>query len=151
MFDILVVCTANICRSPASRVFLARYLKGKQVHVDSAGTHAIDGNVADAMIQELMIERGFPEIAPHRSRALMPHHLKDYQLILCMEPAHLDYVCNTSAVAVGRSMLLGHWAAGRPVADPIGQTRETYSRSLNEMQEFCRQWAAKIIDMGMLE
>jgi len=56
MFKILVVCTANICRSPAAQHFLLQSLKGKQVTVTSAGTLALDGNAADPTIQTLMLD-----------------------------------------------------------------------------------------------
>ena len=41
-FSILVVCTGNVCRSPAAERLLASKL-GSTVQVASAGTHALVG------------------------------------------------------------------------------------------------------------
>jgi protein-tyrosine phosphatase len=42
-FDVLVVCTGNICRSPAAEAWLAAGLTGSDVDVASAGLHACTG------------------------------------------------------------------------------------------------------------
>ena len=150
MFRILVVCTANVCRSPATQEFLRSALQGYQAKIDSAGTLAVNGNPADPTIQSLMLDRGFPELSSHRSRTLLPSLLSDYDLLLCMERSHMDYVRRSSVLSVGKTMLLGHWDGGREVADPIGQSRDVYMGSLDEMEKFSSQWAQKIIDMGMV-
>ena len=151
MLNILVVCTANICRSPAAQVFLNDLLRGNEVRVESAGTLAIDGNIADPTIQQLMIERGYPEIEHHRSRALMPHHIFEYQLILCMERDHLDLIRKNYPVAVGKSMMLSHWENNTDVVDPFGRDQDEYIDSLNIMQTYTQQWATKIVNMGLVE
>ena len=150
MLNILLVCTANICRSPASQEFLAREMLGAKVRISSAGTLAIDGNAADQTIQDIMNERGYPEISTHRSRALMPSHLNDHQLILCMDHDHLDRIRRSNPVAVGKSMLLGHWSGGKEVEDPVGLSRQIYVNALDEMHQYCKQWAAKIFAMEMV-
>ena len=149
MLNILVVCTANICRSPAAAAFLNRALTSERFNVDSAGTMAIDGNRADLIVQDMMAERGYPDLAQHRSSRLMLFHLKKYQLILCMENSHLINLHSTSPVSVGRSMLLGHWHGGREVQDPTGKSRDVYKDSLDEIQLLSSQWANKIIAMGL--
>ena len=150
MFRILIICTANVCRSPAAQEFLRRALQGYQVKVDSAGTLAVNGNLADSTIQSLMLDRGFPELSTHRSQVLLPSLLPEYELILCMERSHIDHVRRTSVLSVGKTMLLGHWDGEQEVNDPIGQSREIYMGSLDEMEQFSNQWAQKIIDMGMV-
>lgn len=150
MLNILLVCTANICRSPAGQELLSRAMGAANVRIESAGTLAIDGNPADPIIQEMMCEMGYPGITGHRSRALLPSHLKNYQLILCMDRDHLDRVRRSNPVAVGKSMLLGHWSGGKEIADPVGLSREKYAYAIEEMQRYCEQWAAKIFAMEMV-
>ena len=150
MFRILIVCTANVCRSATAQEFLRRALQGHHAQVDSAGTLAVNGNPADPTIQTLMLERGFPEISGHRSQVLLPSLLPNYELILCMERKHIDHVRRASVLAVGKAMLLGHWDGGREVDDPIGRSEEIYRGALDEMDKFSNQWAQKIIDMGMV-
>ena len=149
MFNILVVCTANICRSPAAQSFLRLALKDTPASVDSAGTLAIDGNTADPMIQTLMHERGHQNLSKHRSNILLPSHVSKYQLILCMENSHLTYLQKTNVNSVGKTMLLGHWENLQEVADPIGKTQADYDHALVTMEKYSMQWAKKIIDLGM--
>lgn len=150
MFQILVVCTANICRSPAAQAILNRALRGRSVQIDSAGTSAGPGNPVDASMGNLMIARGYPEVSAHRSRVLLPHHVVHYQLILCMERHHLEQVCKINPIATGKTMLLGHWNGESEVADPVGQSNETYMNSIDEIHEFCQKWVEKIITAGLV-
>jgi protein-tyrosine phosphatase len=151
MFKILVVCTANICRSPAAQYFLRRALEGKQVKVESAGTLALDGNAADPTIQALMLERGFEAITEHRSRALMPSHLTQYDLVLCMERDHMARVQKLNPLGMNRTRLFGHWENRAEVDDPVGRSRQTYIRSLDDMQRLTDQWVEKMSMMGMVQ
>lgn len=149
MFKILVVCTANICRSPAGQQFLQQRLAGRDFVVDSAGTLAIDGNPADATIRAMMLERGYPDIEAHRSRALMPSHINQYDLVLCMERDHIGYVQRLSPFASNKTRLFGHWQQQSEVDDPIGRSEKTYAKSLDIMDGMADQWVEKMLMMGM--
>ena len=149
MFRILVVCTANICRSPAGEVLLADALKGRSVQVRSAGTLAIDNHYVHPVIEEFMIERGYPQISQHRSTALMPSSLANYGLILCMEQEHLDWIKRAQPTATGKAKLLGHWDGQKGVRDPINGPKEGYQEALSTIDAYCRQWAEKITTLGL--
>ena len=149
--NILVVCTANICRSPVARLFIRQALRGAAVNVDSAGTLAIDGSPADPIMQALLVERGFTELREHRSRAVMPHHLSHYQLILCMENAHIAHLRRISSVATGKTMLLGRWNNSQEIDDPTGETIKDYVSAVEQIETFCQQWATKMTMMGLVE
>ena len=151
MFNILVLCTANICRSPAAKVILSDALHNRAVQISSAGTRAIGGNLVDPLMQTYMIERGFPSLSEHRSSALMPSQLTSHQLILCMERTHLECAHRLGSVAVGKTMLLGHWSGGVEVDDPIGGTPAMYANAIDKMQHFCNQWINRILAMGLAE
>jgi protein-tyrosine phosphatase len=151
MFKILVVCTANICRSPAGQQFLSQRLAGKDVLVESAGTLAIDGNHADATIRDMMLERGYADIKNHRSRALMPSHLGQHDLVLCMEHDHMSRVQRLSPYASNKMRLFGHWEGQSEVDDPVGRSEQTYARSLDLMQAMADQWVEKMLMMGMVK
>ena len=131
MFRILVVCTANICRSPAAQQFLAKALADQQVEVYSAGTRAIDNHFAHPEIERQMLDRGYPNITQHRSSALMPSQLAKYGLILCMEQDHLDWIKRASPTSIGKTKLLGHWDGQAGVLDPINGPEEGYSQCLD--------------------
>jgi len=149
MLRILVVCTANICRSPAAQQFLARALAGHPVEVHSAGTMAIDNHFAHPQIEQQMVQRGYPAITQHRSCALMPSQLARYDLILCMEQDHLDWIKRASPTSTGKTKLLGHWDGQAGVLDPINGPEEGYSQCLDLMDAYCQQWANKVLALGL--
>ena len=148
-FRILTVCTANICRSPVAQIFLTHALKTHSVQVDSAGTLALNGHSADQAMQTLLQDKGFGDLAEHRSQALLPSLIAKYDLLLCMEDEHLQWITQRSPTATAKVKLLGHWEQGRQVADPIGQNRLEYERSVLEIERLCLQWAHKLTDLGM--
>ena len=153
MFGVLMVCTANICRSPVAQVLMSQCLQGKSATVHSAGTRAIDGHGADPMMQELLAQAQpielSQEIAGHRSRALMPSMIARYDLILCMEQEHLDWVCKIQPLATGKAKLLGHWNGGQEIADPIGGPEDAYKQAIAEIEINVEQWSNKIIQLGL--
>lgn len=143
-----MVCTANICRSPAGEVFLAKALQGQSAQIDSAGILAIDSHFAHPQIVEQMVARGFPEIEQHRSSALMPSKISQYGLILCMEQEHLDWILKVQPAATGKVKLLGHWDGQKGVTDPINGPKEDYSQALDLIETYCQHWADKIVSLG---
>ena len=149
---ILVICTANICRSPVAQVFLSRLLAGKDVQASSAGTLAVDGNRADPNMQILM-NTHYPEISPqlsnHVSRALMSSHLSSADLVLCMEQSHIDWVNKVQPIAIGKTKLLSHWSNREAIADPIGGSEQDYQQWFFQMESECMLWAQKIQQLGM--
>lgn len=149
-FRVLIVCTANVCRSPAAQRFLQRSLLPYGAVVESAGTMAIDGNAADETISRLMLERGYDDIQQHRSRTLMPSHTHKYHLILCMEKEHLARVQSLNPSVLGRSKLMGHWDGQSEVDDPVGRSVSTYEKSLDKMEILAQQWASKMREMGFV-
>jgi protein-tyrosine phosphatase len=130
----MVICTANICRSPAASVFLQEALLNK----------------ADQTIRKLMLERGFNLIESHRSQALMPHHLAQADLVLCMERDHLLRVQHMNPVLSGKAHLLGHFDDQAEVSDPIGKAQAVYDASLDQMQRLATTWAQKMQQMGFV-
>jgi protein-tyrosine phosphatase len=151
-FKILVICTANICRSPVAQVILNKLLAGKNVHIQSAGTRAVDGNRADPAMQMLMHSQ-FPELSEqlssHFSRALMASQISAADLVLGMEQVHLDWVNKMQPIAVGKAKLLSHWSNREPISDPVGGSQEEYQMGFNLITNECKLWAQKIQQLGL--
>ncbi len=149
VFSILVVCTANICRSPAGQAMLTAQLAGHNARVESAGTRALDGHTVDTTIATLMRRRGMNAMEQHRSRPIMPTMLARYDQILCMEEQHVQQVLAMYPAGRGKVRLLGHWSA-QQIADPIGQSEAVYAAALDQIERCAGQWAQKLIEMGMM-
>jgi protein-tyrosine phosphatase len=88
-FNILTVCTGNVCRSPLAERLLQKGLeRWGVVGTASAGTGALVGH---AMTPEtVVIAAGFGVSAPesHRARALAVEHLRDSDLVIALTRAH---------------------------------------------------------------
>lgn len=91
-YKVLVVCTANICRSPMLEVLLRRDVAeaGLDVVVGSAGLLA-GGSMADEYAVEAMGVRGL-DIGAHRSRNLGEVAIEDHDLVLGLAREHVRSV-----------------------------------------------------------
>ena len=88
MSQILVVCTANVVRSPFTAAVLTRATEGKW-QVKSAGLAAADGEkVPQPVLQD--VRRYVVELSKHRSRRLTMDDVRRSTVILGMTEAHRD-------------------------------------------------------------
>lgn len=90
MFEILMVCTGNICRSPLAELLLTQHLAGLPGWVHSAGTYDLGARQMTSDAQLLATRQGVsPDAAAaHRSRALTEGLLQSPDLILVMARDH---------------------------------------------------------------
>jgi protein-tyrosine-phosphatase len=92
MTHILFICTANICRSPVAEALLNDRLKKNGYDdwtVGSAGTWALSRGPAAQNSQIVSAQYGL-DISDHVSRMVNEAHLKEADLILCMEEGHVE-------------------------------------------------------------
>ena len=94
MKKILMVCTANICRSPMAKVVLQKIVtdagKSSVWQIDSAGTHAQRGGErADPRGDAALIKRGY-KTQKHKSRSVQPKDFEVFDLILAMDADNLS-------------------------------------------------------------
>jgi protein-tyrosine phosphatase len=91
--QVLVVCTANQCRSPLGAAVLAQRLAPRDlgVTVASAGTHALDGIPATEATVAAAALLGL-DLSEHRSQRLTRSHLTAADLVITMERHHLREV-----------------------------------------------------------
>lgn len=90
MFEILTVCTGNICRSPLAELLLRERLAGLGGHIHSAGTYGLDQVPMTKEAQRLATLNGVPAEAAeaHRSEPLYESLLANPDLILVMTRDH---------------------------------------------------------------
>jgi len=113
--SVLMVCTANICRSPMAEGILRselelRGLRGR-ILVDSAGTHASQpGRAADARAQQICSREGI-DIGKCRARQVREEDFARFDHVLCMDQQNFEWLLNASPEPCrGRISLLGAWA-----------------------------------------
>ena len=85
---ILVVCTANICRSVMAETYLRVEAeeRGLPIEVGSSG-FLRNGEPASDAVTTVMGERGF-DVSHHRSRITTPKIVDGVDLVVTMERAH---------------------------------------------------------------
>lgn len=93
MTSILLVCMANICRSPMA-CSVARHLvrnagQAVALEFDSAGTHALPGGKQmDARAKAVLLKRSY-EPGKTRSRQISEQDFQHFDLILAMDESNL--------------------------------------------------------------
>ena len=124
---IVVLCTANVCRSPMAAALLARRLAavGATLPVHSAGMIR-GGEPPYPEVISVMASYG-TEIASHRSRIVCAADLASASLVLAMARDHLRYAATTEPGAWPRAFTLkelvrrGERIGPRPPGEPLSR------------------------------
>lgn len=140
----LLVCTANVCRSPSAEGLwrAAAVRRGVIRPVASAGLQALPGQPAHPVCVELLAERGI-DLGEHRSQRFRPDLGVRYDLILTMEQIQMRYIETVAPVLAGRVQLLGRWGQG-PIADPIGGDRPAFQRCVELIETAIDSWLDRL-------
>lgn len=87
--SVLVVCTANVCRSPMAAALLGRALRdrGVDAEVTSAGL-LFDGRSCPPEVVEVMAGRGL-DVSGHSSRIMTAEMVASADLVVCMGREHV--------------------------------------------------------------
>jgi protein-tyrosine phosphatase len=122
-FDVLMICTANKCRSPIAEVLMRDALAeaGMSWTVSSAGVAAQDGASMDTSAAKVLGERGIA-VSEWTSRRLVPALIERADLVLTAQLQHRAAVVAMVPAAIRRTFPILQFArfaahAG-PVADP---------------------------------
>jgi protein-tyrosine-phosphatase len=144
MAHILVICTANICRSPVATAILQDRLSKRGLEdwtVSSAGTWAVAERAASHNSQVVMAEYGH-DISDHLARMVELSYLAEADLVLCMEEGHVEALTFEFPDQAHKIY---------PITAMAGKTysvNDPYGQSLLEYQKMAAELAG-IIDRGM--
>jgi protein-tyrosine phosphatase len=142
---ILMVCTGNICRSPAAEYILRQHLgRGGcwRGLVRSAGVSALEDQPADETTQALMQARGV-DLAAHRGKQLTLEQLREADLVLVMEKYQRLAVLDMYPAARGKIFLLGHWI-NREIPDPYRRGERAHVEALRLIDAAMLPWLKKL-------
>lgn len=138
--NILIICIGNICRSPIAEALFADRFKQASLDtsISSAGLAALVAKPADAMGQELMMERGL-DISSHRARQMSSDILFASDLILTMTTDQQKQVELNYPSMCGRVHRLGKWG-GYDVPDPFQRPKLVFEQALALIEQGVDEW-----------
>jgi protein-tyrosine-phosphatase len=144
MANILIICTANICRSPVAAALLRDRLRQRGLTnwtVGSAGTWAMVARRASRYSIEVA-KRGGLDISEHRANMVEETHMNHADLILTMEVGHAEALRAEFPRQAHKVHMLAEMV-GRTynIADPYGGPLEEYERMYDGL--------AEVIDNGL--
>jgi protein-tyrosine phosphatase len=118
-FEVLVVCTGNIARSPmAQRLLEHRLVDTPAVRVSSAGTWGLTGSPMERNAAEALAEVGVAEGA-FRARELTPELVRSSGLVLTATREHRVAVLTHDPTALRRTFTLREFARLLDVVDAV--------------------------------
>jgi protein-tyrosine phosphatase len=121
---IVIVCTANLCRSPMAEHLLRDRLKARRVDwtISSVGTHARPGTSLDPNARAVLRRRGAPAARNWASRLMTAKVLQSADLVLTVTHAHLSWVMSIAPATSRRAFVLGQFATLLDNADGAAST-----------------------------
>lgn len=133
-FNILVVCTGNVCRSPQAAQLLQAEAEAEQagepwrstVRITSAGTRALVGSPMDEPAAALSSKFG-AAATEHTARQLDTAMIEDADLVLCMAREHRSAVVRSVPRASRRTFLLTEFV---DLLEGLGEPSDRQSESL---------------------
>ena len=146
---ILVVCQANVCRSPYLHAVLQSALP--HLSVTSAGFFG-SGRPVPQVSVDVCAKRGF-DLSLFRSRPLTQALLTKADLLIVMDPAHAVRIARSFRVKRGRIVIAGdldpRFDSTRGIRDPWQQSSEVFESAFDRLDR-CAATLARIFRVGRM-
>ena len=149
LYNILITCLGNICRSPTAEHLILHRLRGhileKRVIITSAGLINPGNRAAEAVCNILGREIATTSIHEHRSRVATPGMMKENDLILPMGIYEMNGIL--SIYRHGNTKTYLDWiygSEGKEVDDPYGMGRKHYKRMVELLESTVDDFLAKL-------
>lgn len=144
---VLMVCTANVCRSPAAEALLKHHLKalgaGRSVAVRSAGTQVgAPGRRPDPRVISILDEMGVKS-SGMRAKAASQALMDEAALVLVMESCHREALCDRFPDAAERIELLD--TSGLDIPDPYFGNKAGVRMTVEQIDGLTRSHAHALV------
>jgi protein-tyrosine-phosphatase len=155
MPNILIVCTANICRSPMGQAILQKLVLERpdadQWKIESAGTWAMSGSSA-AIYSKVVMEQMGLDINAHRSQAINLKMIQNFDLILTMEDEQKRWLKAQYRDFADRIYLLSEMIDQyRDIPDPIGGEMTDYQETAQLLEHILTQGFDRICQLALID
>lgn len=151
MPQILVVCTANICRSPVAAALLSQRLLQhghSDFTVESAGTWATIARSAARHSVHLMAQQSV-DISQHLARMVNKQMVARADLILCMEEGHVEALQIEFPHHHDRIHTLSEMVGKRySIPDPYGGSLQDYKNMVAEVTRLLDDGLERIVALA---
>ena len=143
-YSILLVCTANQCRSPMAEVLFKEFLKSQgqaasKWRVESAGVHAAQNSPTTTYTQEVVTELGL-DLSQHHSQGVTKDLAKSFQLVLTMEKWQRQLIHQLCPDISDRVLMLSQIVGiEKDIIDPVEMSKNDYREILKEIQSYFEQ------------
>ena len=143
MIRILVVCTANICRSPMGEVILQNFVTqdglDEVIEISSGGLLGIEGEQASDFSIAVAKEIGL-DLQSHRSQGITPDMMIKSELVLCMTVDHAEklkflYSAHHEKIYTLKEYLMEDELFSYSIEDPIGLSLDFYRKVFGEIKK----------------
>jgi len=140
MLNLLLICHANVCRSPmAESIFRNRFLDHQKVVIQSAGIAAMSGSPIHPIARRILVSRAYP-IREHASAVRLTAPMLNWaDLALVMDGSQRRELVRRNSFAAGKVWLLGHWL-GRDVPDPVDGDDAVFNATLDLIEASVTTW-----------
>lgn len=137
-FSVLLVCTANRCRSPLAEFLLRQAVSDLDIawQISSAGTHAAPGLAMDPHVSRLLNQRGIA-VGPWSTTPVNASMLDAADLVLTATRQHSSYLIGARPELLGKTYPLLRFARR------VAQARHTGIHALHPSDPGCYLEAAK--------
>jgi protein-tyrosine phosphatase len=108
-FDLLFVCTGNICRSPTAELYAAHQLPPRHFRVHSAGTYGLEGYPIEPSAARRLAAKGIAYDA-FRARRLTQEMVEAADLVLAATREHRSGVVGLVPRALPKSFTMREFA-----------------------------------------
>jgi protein-tyrosine phosphatase len=155
MPSILIICTANVCRSPMGEAILKQLLAernmAEQWHVESAGTWAVDGR-APAFLSKYVMEQMGMDISNHQSKSITLRLLEKFDLFLTMEEQHKQWLAEQYREYSDRTFMLSEMVGEyADIPDPINGELSDYVETAFLLKRLLSEGLDRIIYLASRE
>jgi protein-tyrosine phosphatase len=134
---ILIVCWANICRSPMAEGFLKSRYPDKCIQ--SAGIQAFSDHPADPLSVQVMGNFGI-DISLHRSRQLDGALCRDSDLILVMDQSQKRMIVDQYPSVFSKIFPISQWSTGIGIPDPYRKPIFMFEACFHLIKEGLHHW-----------
>ena len=145
--NVLIVCTANVCRSPLGEAILKKMVSAADlnslIEVHSCGIWGMDGQKTSPLTEQVAKENDL-DLSRHQARGIRPEIIKQADLILCMTPQHRQeliqfFPSQEKKIFTLKGFMKEKGVSDVAVADPIGMSLSFYRRIFREIESEMRR------------